>query len=401
MVAVNERGRKVTGEMHLAGERNGAREQRAEGERKRTGWLAPTLLLAGLALVGGGLAWWKISSLKHAAAAAQNQPEPVEMVTLAVANERQHRRISTAIGTVVALRSITLRNEIAGTVREVNLAPGQIVEAGTVLVALDVSVEEAELKAQEAQSALARTQSERMTLAARNRATSQMEADRARAELDVAEAQIERIKAVIARKTIRAPFRARLGISNVHPGQYLIEGTLITTLQGVDDSTHVDFEVAQQIARGLREGDTVEVVSGPEQPPVPATIVALDALIDPVTRNTTVRARVADAKSVPAPGASVRVRVPAGEAIAGVSIPVSALRKGPAGDHVFVVVPDQEGKPRAQTRRVQAGASLGDEVLIVAGLTAGETVAASGSFKLREGVLVAAAGQPGETAKQN
>ena len=73
----------------------------------------------------------------------------------AVAEERTHRRRPTAIGTVIALRSITLRNELAGTVRRVALEPGQIVEPGTVLVALDVSVEEAELAALEAQAQLA------------------------------------------------------------------------------------------------------------------------------------------------------------------------------------------------------------------------------------------------------
>ena len=62
-------------------------------------------------------------------------------------DERRARPTTTAIGTVVALRSITLRNELAGTVRETALEPGQIVEPGTVLVALDVSVEKADLQA--------------------------------------------------------------------------------------------------------------------------------------------------------------------------------------------------------------------------------------------------------------
>ncbi len=366
-------------------------EQRKEGRTsRRTGWIAPVLLLTGVIAAGGALAWWKVSALKRSAAAASNQPEPMEMVTMATAQERQHRRSSVAIGTVVALRSINLRNELAGTVREVNLTPGEIVDAGKILVALDVSVEDAELKAQEAQAALAQTLADRMTRGVQTRATSQMDADRARAELDVARAQIERIKAVIARKTIRAPFRARVGISDVHAGQYLTEGALTTTLQGVDDGAHVDFQVPQHIAQVLREGDAVEVLTGTAQP-VAAKVLALDARFDRITRNTIVRARVDHTASVPAPGASVRVRVPYGEPITGAVIPVSALRKGPAGDHVFVVVNDKDGKQRAQMRRVQVAASLGDEVLVTDGLKPGETLAASGSFKLREGVLIAAA----------
>jgi membrane fusion protein (multidrug efflux system) len=67
------------------------------------------------------------------------------------------------------------------------------------------------------------------------------------------------------------------------------------------------------------------------------------------------------------------------------------LRKGPQGEHVFVIQNDQEGNSRAHMRNVQSGAVLGDEVLILSGLTAGEQVAASGSFRLREGALVAVA----------
>jgi membrane fusion protein (multidrug efflux system) len=88
----------------------------------------------------------------------------------------------------------------------------------------------------------------------------------------------------------------------------------------------------------------------------------------------------------------VRVEVPVGGSTKAVVVPVNALRKGPGGDHVFVIGPDKEGKTRAQMKRVQSGPMLGDSVLILEGLTAGERVATSGSFKLREGVLVAVAG---------
>ncbi|MGH7447338.1 MAG: hypothetical protein ACRELT_07245, partial [Longimicrobiales bacterium] len=64
------------------------------------------------------------------------------------------------------------------------------------------------------------------------------------------------------------------------------------------------------------------------------------------------------------------------------------LRRGPGGDHVFVLVTDAAGAMRAQVRPVQAGALIGDEVVILHGLQAGEIVAASGSFKLRPDALV-------------
>jgi membrane fusion protein, multidrug efflux system len=357
------------------------------------GWIGSSVLLATVAAVGVGLATWKYSSMQESNADSARQPEPMESVTVAVASEREHRHTTTSIGTVLALRSVTLRNELPGTVREVALTPGQIVDAGTVLVALDVSVEEAELKAQEAQAILAETVLRRTERLDRGRVTAEMELDRARAERDVALAQIARTKAIMARKTIRAPFRARVGLADLHPGQYLNEGTQLTTLQSVDNAVHVDFTVAQSVAAGLREGDNVDVFASSDSAPIPARIVALDARVDPATRNASVRARIEDAALAPAPGASVRVRVPVGPSQTAVAVPVNALRKGPDGDHVFVIAPDKDGKPRAQMRNVESGTMLGDEVLILAGLSPGEQVAASGSFKLRETVLVAIASE--------
>lgn len=355
------------------------------------------LLMGALVATGAALAAWKYAAIQHANASAARQPEPIESVTVALAKKHTHRETTTSIGTVIALRSITLRNELPGTVRQVTFAPGQVVEAGAVLVTLDVSVEEAELRAQEAQAVVAETLLRRVQRASESRAASEMEVDRARADRDIALAQIARIKAIIARKTLRAPFRARVGLADVHPGQYLNEGTQLTTLQGVDDAAHVDFTVAQPVAAGLRVGDSVEVFTA-EASPTAARIVAIDARVDPTTRNATVRARIERAGNGPAPGASVRVRIPVGPPRAGVVVPVSALRKGPGGDHVFVIAADQDGTTRARLRPVLSGAMLGDEVVIHDGLGAGEQVATSGSFKLREAVRVAVAGASGSGA---
>ena len=351
------------------------------------GWVGSAVLLGTLALTAGSLVAWKHASARKADAAAASQPEPIESVTLAVARARQYRPTTTSVGTVLALNSITLRNELPGTVRQVALAPGRIVDAGTVLVALDVSVEEAELQAETAQADLAATTLARLERLQEARATSQEEVDQARAARDVALAQLARTRAIIARKTIRAPFQARVGISDVHPGQYLNEGTELTTLQGVDAAANVDFTVAQAVAAELHPGEPVAVFAANDSRPITARIVAVDARVDPATRNALVRARITS--HAPAPGASVRVEVPVGPSTTVVAIPVSALRKGPGGDHVFLVVADSSGKSRAHVQSVKSGPVLEDEVVILSGLTPGQQVATSGSFKLRESVRVA------------
>ena len=360
----------------------------------RQNWIRSLVLVMLVLLLGIGLASWKYGALQTEQAASANQPEPSESITVAIARTIDHRPNTTSIGTVLALRSISLKNELAGTVREVRLTPGQIVEAGTLLVALDVSVEEADLRAQEAQVALAKTILHRRQNLSQELATTQEEVDRARADLDVAQAQIARTRAVIAKKTIRAPFKARMGIADVHPGQYLDEGTLLTTLQGVGEAMNVDFAVPQQVAGSLQVGEAVEILSSASAPAVTAKIVAVDARVDPTTRNAMVRARITGSSNAPAPGSSVRVRVPIGAMRKVVAIPVSALRKGPGGDQVFVLVQGQDSQTRVRARQVETGPMSGEDIVIHEGLTVGEQVAALGSFKLRDGVLVTIASPP-------
>jgi membrane fusion protein (multidrug efflux system) len=351
--------------------------------RRRVGSLVLAVVLLATGTV---LAAWKHGRL--VAERSSTQPEPVEAVTVATATPREHRETTTAIGTVLALESITLRNELPGTVRHVSLSPGAVVEAGTVLVALDTSVETADLRALQAQAALAETTLRRHVYLRQHEANAEAEVDQARAQRNVMLAQVERLRAIIAKKVIRAPFRARVGLADVHVGQYLNEGVQLTTLQGVSDQENVDFSVPQSVAAGLTHGGTVEIVTAEGAAPIAARIVAIDAKVDPGTRNAMVRARISGTDELPSPGASVRVQVPLGATSTAVAVPATALRKGPGGDHVWVLTADDGGALRAHERTVSSGPVVGDAVLILKGLKPGEQVAASGSFKLRESAKV-------------
>lgn len=363
----------------------GARMKKPLRTRIRT-WVGTFVLFGGLAAAGVALASWKASEMQAAEAAAASQPEPQAAITAAIAEQREYRRTTTAIGTVIALQSITLHNELPGTVALTRLEPGRLVEPGEVLVALDVAVEEAELQAQRAEVALAETMLARMQRANGQGAAAAADVDRARAERDIAKARVTRTEAIIARKTIKAPFRARIGMADLHVGQYLDGGAFLTTLQGVGEAVHVDFMVTQATAAGLTPGDIVRVFASGEGSARDARIVAIDARVDAATRNATVRARLEGAG--PRPGASVRVVVPNGPAEHVVVVPVSALRRGPEGDHVYVLSEDEGGVLRAHFRPVEGGPMLGDEVVLRGGLEAGVRVAASGSFKLHEAMRV-------------
>lgn len=358
---------------------------------------ATALLLASAALilvvlaVGAGI--WFVKQRGKAAAAAQQHPEMAFAVESAVATTKTFARSTTAIGTVRALQSIDLKNELSGTVRQVNLKPGDIVDPGTVLVELDVAIENAELAALEAEAKLAASLLARTEQAQKDQGASAADVDRARAEHDKAVANVARTRAVIEQKVVRAPFKARVGMVDLHIGQYLVPGTTITTLQGVDDAVHIDFAVTQEAATTLAVGNEIEVTVGERT--AKATIVAMDARVESATRNMWVRALLKGLQPLPSPGASVRVRVPVEAPHEVVVVPVSALRRGPGGDYMWSLEKAPDGALRAKTRRVVTGAVLGDEVVVAKGIEVGDRVAALGSFKIpAEGVLVADKSQP-------
>lgn len=78
------------------------------------GWISSGVLLTSVLGAGAGLAAWKYNALRQSTAAAAHQPEPVETVTVAVAVPREHRRTTTSIGTVLAMRSVTVRRVSGG-----------------------------------------------------------------------------------------------------------------------------------------------------------------------------------------------------------------------------------------------------------------------------------------------
>ena len=310
-------------------------------------------------------------------------------VQLAVARPISFRHSSTAIGTVLAPRSITLSNEVPGTVAEVALVAGAVVEQGAVLLRLDSSIEAAQLESARAAAKIAASRFERIQQAFNARALTALELEEAEAQLAQANARVAELQAVIAQKTLVAPFRARVGLSDTHEGQYLPAGTQITSLQSVDDYLLVDFMLPQSVVDSINVGQSVTLAY--ENQPLQATIEALDSRTDRLTRSRLVRARLdSPPGQLIKPGDSVRVLVEYGPEIPAVAIPLEAIRRTPTGAQIFVAQIDEQGGLRARQRIIEIGQNIGDEAAVLTGVQANERVVTTGSFKLLDGGLLQA-----------
>jgi membrane fusion protein (multidrug efflux system) len=277
-------------------------------------------------------------------------------------------------------------------VQKIAFESGHTVKEGDLLVQLEVSQELAQLRSAEAQMRLAQANLARQENLLKSRVSSQADYDSVKAQFDQAVARVEEVKALINKKTIRAPFGGVLGIRAVNLGQYLQSGAQVAPLQSLDP-IYVNFWLPQQNLGQIAAGQPVRVrADGLPDLEFEGTINAVDSVIDEATRNVRVQATLANPKALLRPGMFVNTEVPLSETSNHVVLPATAIQYAPYGDMVYIIeeMKGPDGKTYRGVRQqvVKVGETRGDRVAILSGVKPGEEVVTSGVFKLRPGVHV-------------
>jgi membrane fusion protein (multidrug efflux system) len=358
------------------------------------------VVIAVIAVLGG----FKYSQIKTAM--SQDWTPPPEAVTTVVARAERWNTTLSAIGTVAAVNGVTVSADLPGVVEAINFESGRAVTKGDVLVRLDTKQERAQLTAAEAARELTRLNLARKQELLAKAAIPQATFDESQAEFKQADARVGEIKAMIDRKTIRAPFAGVLGIRQVNVGQYLAGGAPIVSLQAVRPA-YVNFTVPQQEIGHLTPGKTIEVTSdafagGTEK----GKILAVDSVIDEATRNARAQAIFDNASGKLRPGMFVEAKLAEGtHPTDAVTLPTSAIAYAPFGDSVYIVENVTDPKTHKTYRGVRQqfvklGGARGDQIAVLTGVKPGEEVVTSGVFKLRPGAAVTVNNsvQPGNNA---
>jgi membrane fusion protein, multidrug efflux system len=350
------------------------------------------VMLVAVAAFLGIVGTIKVRQIQAGMAMAASFQPPPEAVTTTVARQDLWPASLSAIGTVAAVRGVTVSADLPGIVEAISFDSGRPVEAGVVLVRLDTKQEQAQLTAAEAQRDLAKISLERARELVAQGVLAQSELDRTSAEHKQAEAKVGEIRATIERKQIRAPFSGVLGIRQVNLGQFLSGGDPVVALQAIDP-VYVNFSVPQQDLGQLRIGAEVRVDSDGLAGAAPTgRITAIDSVVNEATRNIQVQATLANPGGRLRPGTFVKAQVAVGRSQTVVALPASAISYAPYGDSVYVVG-DLDG-PGGQNYRgvhqqfVKLGGARGDQVAVLSGLKPGDEVVTSGAFKLRTGAAV-------------
>ena len=352
------------------------------------------IMLAAVALLFGGIFAYhayKASMLKKSM--AQHRPPPVAVSAIRAVYLVWQPQVK-AVGSLRARRGVDVTSEIPGLVRHVYFKSGDEAREKQVLVQLNADSDIALLRSLEAAAQLALIVYERDKKQYAVQAVSQATLDSDAADLKSKRAQAGQQRAIVDKKTIRAPFAGQLGISTVNPGQYINPGDKIVTLQSLD-LLYVDFYLPQQELSRLRVGQTaVATTDAYPGRKFAGRITSINPQVDPATRNIEVEAAIKNPGHKLLPGMYATIDVSAGAARHYLTLPQTAVTFNPYGETVFIIEKDgtgPDGKPILIARQtfVTTGATRGDQVAIISGVKEGELVVTSGQMKLKNGSQVA------------
>jgi membrane fusion protein, multidrug efflux system len=317
---------------------------------------------------------------------------PPTAVTTDLAKQSEWQPTLESVGSLTAVNGVTVSTDLAGIVTQIAFGSGSKVRAGDLLARLETTQEEALLHNAEAQRDMAQVTLKRDKDLVEKHAISQSDYDNADANHRQTTASVDQYNALIARKTLRAPFDGVVGIRQVNLGQYLKEGDPVVTLQSFDP-IYVNFSLPQQDLSKLVVGQPVTLhVDAYGDQPFDGTITAINSLVDQATRNIQVQATLGNSDLKLRPGMFGKVSVLMSERQNVVAIPATAIHYAPYGDSIFIVseMKDQEGKEYRGVKEqfIKLGRSRGDMISITSGLKPGQEVVTSGVFRLKNGARV-------------
>lgn len=350
------------------------------------------LLLIAIA-IAGPLALIRVMQIRAMIAAGENTVQPPETVTAAPVAQQNWETTIASTGTIVPVQGVTVAAEVGGKVAKIGFEPGSTVKAGDLLVQLDTATEEAQLRAAQATADLAKANLQRARDLRETNTNSLAELDAADAQAKQAAAQVDSIKAIIEKKNVRAPFSGRLGLRLVNLGQILRDGDAITALQTLDP-IYVNFSVPQQNVDKMVAGTEVRVTADAARgEKFEGKITAVNAEVDPVTRNIRVQATISNRAEKLRSGMFAEVEVVLPESREVLAIPATSVLYAPYGDSVFVIEEKKNEKTGAMEKVlrqqfIRISGTRGDFVAVTEGLKPGETIVTSGVFKLRAGMNV-------------
>jgi membrane fusion protein, multidrug efflux system len=348
------------------------------------------IMLLAVGIVLGGVFGFQVFKAAMIKKFMSAMASPPQTISTAKANFSEWQPKIEAVGSLRAVKGADLSLEVSGVVDSISFNSGDDVQEGAPLLKLRSDDDVAKLESLQATAQLNELTYERDLKQFKIQAVSQATLDTDVASLKNAKAQVAQQQAILDKKSLRAPFAGHLGIRAVDLGQYLGAGTTIVTLQALDP-IFLDFFVPQQAVDQVRLGQAVTVkIDAFQNQTFAGEIAAINPKVDPSSRNVQIRATLKNADHKLIPGMYATVDIATGAPQNYITLPQTAITYSPYGDTVYIVDSKggaADGKPQMIARQtfVTTGATRGDQVAVLKGVSEGDTIVTAGQIKLHNG----------------
>lgn len=346
------------------------------------------MLSGSMILFGGVFGFWGFKQVMISRYLA-SMPVAAVPVTAIKVQASNWTPVISAIGFIEPKRGVMLSASVSGLVSEVLFESGQPVEAGTLLLRLDADKERADLRSAESRLPSVRSERNRLRKLLRQKLVSQEQADSSAAEYQSLLAQIDSLKATIARREIRAPFAGVTGILQVQPGQYLQAGSEIVRVENID-VMRIRFIVGEQDYARISVGTPIQVKLGAYPDRVfDGAISAIEPAVDYQSGVVQLQASIPNSDRLLRSGMYAEVEIHQTELAQQIVIPQSAINFTLYGETVYRLEPDPTAKGSegesyevAKLQTVKVAERRGSLALVSEGIQAGDQIVTSGQLKL-------------------
>ncbi|MBR9858022.1 MAG: efflux RND transporter periplasmic adaptor subunit [Gammaproteobacteria bacterium] len=353
-------------------------------------WTLSMLLL--VVVIFGSVIGFNLFKQKMMGQYFANQPIPSFPVTVEQVTPTDWTPRIAAIGFIEPIQGINVSNEAAGVVRVIHFESGQKVSTGDILLELDADVEKANLRSAQGRLPAVKANLERMRQLFARGSVSKGQLDEAEANYRELQGQVDSLKAVIARRTIRAPFDGVMGIRNAFLGQYLNAGTDIARLEDISQF-RIRFTIPQTRIADIAVGQTLNIfVDAYPETPFEGEITAIEPQVNPESGVVQVQASIPNKEGKLRSGMFAKLDVQLPTLKEQILVPQHAINFTLYGQTVYVVKEEQaEGTAEDETvlvatqRVIEVAEREEDYARVVKGLKAGETIVTSGQVRLSNG----------------
>ncbi len=285
-------------------------------------------------------------------------------------------------GTVMANEEVELRTEVGGKITQLNFKEGTKVNKGDLLVKINDSDLQAQLSKLKSNRKISVEKSDRQKQLLDINGISREEYDDVMNGLATIDADIKYTEAQIAKTEIRAPFTGQIGLRNISEGSFVNQNFLIATMQQIDP-VKIDFSIPEKYSSYISSGKEITFTIEGASEVFTGKIFAIEPKIDQATRSLKIRALTENHSGKIVPGSFAKVNVILSRSDSAITVPTQAIIPVLKGKKVLVC---RNGMAISQT--VTTGIRSENNIEVLSGLAAGDTIITTGIMQLKDSMNV-------------